>query len=424
MKPQENLFTVLCIVAISFIAGLLAGQDVRSAPHHSFTNNESTISDADLAPVWTAWTLLDEKFVQASGTARISKEERVWGIIKGLANSYNDPYTIFMPPAESESFEQDIRGEFGGVGIEIGIRNGVITVISPLKNTPAYEVGLLPGDLIVEVDGNTTHQLSIDEVVSSIRGEVGTEVILTIAREGEDAFLTIPVVRAMIEVPTLEKEFREDGVYVISLYNFGGTAMKEFRVALRELVQTETNKVLIDLRGNPGGYLDVAVEMSSWFLPIGKTVVIEDYGTAREPVIHRSKGYDITKDDWRIAILVNEGSASASEILAGALQDHGVAVLVGEKTFGKGSVQELVNVTDNTSLKITIARWLTPNGVSLSNSGIYPDLEVIMTREDFESERDPQFEAAITYLTTGVLSQNDKGTEDLFKGVEDTSEIE
>jgi len=196
------------------------------------------------------------------------------------------------------------------------------------------------------------------------------------------------------------------------------------RKALRDFIASDSSKLVLDLRGNPGGFLEAAVEVSSWFLPLGKSIVTEDYGDTSESYTHRSKGYDVVQDDVQIAVLIDGGSASASEIVAGALHEHNRAVLIGENTFGKGSVQELVDVTEDTRLKITVARWLTPNGTSISQVGLAPDFEVEITREDIENDIDPQLEAAISYLTTGTISSSRTETEEVPEQAEETGLIE
>jgi carboxyl-terminal processing protease len=422
-KIQKNIIIALVLLG-TFTFGYLAGNMGKRTDSFSFSNT-SIPNDVDLNPVWEAWRILEDKFVPATTSNRTAKQDHVWGIIEGLAGSYNDPYTVFFSPELSKQFEEEISGSFGGLGIELGIRNNFLTVIAPLKGTPAERAGLQKGDIIIEIDGKTTQKMDIDEAIHLLRGEAGTSVTLTIAREGEQEFLTVPVVRDIIEVPTLDQELREDGIFVLSLYNFGGTAIQEFRTALRDFIDSDSTKLLIDLRGNPGGYLQAAVEIASWFLPLGKIVVTEDYGDPENTIIHRSKGYDVTESDWRIAVLIDGGSASASEILAGALSEHGKAILIGENTFGKGSVQELVPVTEETSLKVTVARWLTPNGKSISDIGLAPDVEVHLTNEDIEAEKDPQFEGAIEYLNTGTLPKPTNKEGISFEGkVDDLEEIE
>ena len=402
MKIIEKGFYIAAIIAFSFTVGFIIGEHATN----SVTIAQPNDFNADLTPVWKAWQLLEEKFVAASTTKQYTVQDHVWGLVEGLAASYNDPYTNFFPPEEAKQFEEEIEGSFGGIGIEMGMRNSLLTVIAPLKGTPADEAGLLSGDYIIEVDGTSTQNMSTDEAVTLIRGEVGTPVTLTIAREGENEFLEIEIVRGNIEIPTIEAELRSDDVYTIALYNFGATATKEMRAALRSFIESDSDKLILDLRGNPGGFLSAAVEVSSWFLPVGKTVVVEDYGKTREKVVHRSKGYDVIHEDVNIVVLIDGGSASASEIVAGALSEHERAVLIGENTFGKGSVQELVDVTEDTRLKITVARWLTPNSNSISHVGLAPDYEVELTIEDIQNEVDPQLEAAVTYLTTGTLELN------------------
>jgi len=220
--------------------------------------------------------------------------------------------------------------------------------------------------------------------------------VLTILRDKEQKPLEIKIIRDNIKVPVLDTESKDNGIFVIRIYNFSATSATEFRGALRQFIGSGDNKLILDLRNNPGGYLDASIDMASWFLPTGKIIVKEKFADGSEDV-YRSKGYDIF-NKLPMVILVNEGSASASEILAGALQEHGIAKLVGTKTFGKGSVQEMVPVTENTSLKITIAKWLTPNGRSISDLGLEPDIKVEVTEKDVEGGKDTQMVKAIEML--------------------------
>jgi carboxyl-terminal processing protease len=403
-KIFTGLFVLIFLVGGSFFVGLQIGykSDNGSSTASLFANGGSGPPvGIDFAPLWKAWHTLDEKFVPATTTNEILDEDKVWGIIQGLASSFDDPYTVFLPPIDNEIFEEDISGSFGGVGMEIGIQNDTLTVIAPLKGTPADNAGIQAGDKVYFVDDESTDGLSIEEAVQKIRGEIGTKVKLTIAREGVGEFLDIDVVRDVIKIPTINTELTDKGVFVIELYNFSAVAANEFRLALREFVSSGTNKLLLDLRGNPGGFLEASVDISSWFLPSGKVVVQEHFGEGGETEYYRSRGYNIFNENLEMAILINRGSASASEILAGALREHNIATLIGDRTFGKGSVQELVEITSDTSLKVTIARWLTPNGTSISDGGLSPDIEIKMTPEDIEEGRDPQKERAIEFLLTG-----------------------
>ena len=240
--------------------------------------------------------------------------------------------------------------------------------------------------------------MAVDAAVKLIRGEKGTSVKLLIVRNGDVKPIEISVVRDTINIPTIDTKLRSDGIFIISLYSFSENSPSLFTKALREFVISGSDKLILDLRGNPGGYLEASVDMASWFLPTGKVIVREDFGKKQKEEVYRSKGYDIFSDKLKMVILINRGSASASEILTGALSEHGKATVVGERSFGKGSVQELVNITNDTSLKITIARWLTPNGKSISEEGITPTYVATSSEKDLKDGRDVQLEKAVEIL--------------------------
>ena len=399
---RRNVFLAICaviLVIISFNVGKSVGGREAVVNTINLENRETDKPQSvDFSPFWKTWQIINEKYVPATTTGEISDEAKVWGAIQGLAASLKDPYTVFLPPVENEIFEADVRGNFEGVGIEIAQKDGILTVIAPLKGTPAFKAGIQSGDKIIKISGKDTYNLTIDEAITLIRGKRGTPVTFSIIRNGAKEPVEITVLRDTINIPTIDTERRTDGVFVISLYNFSASSPELFRGALRKFIDARTDKLIIDLRGNPGGYLEAAINMASWFLPPGKVVVREDFGDKKPEVTHRSLGYDIFTEKLKLVILVDYGSASASEILAGALQEHGRAKIMGDKTFGKGSVQELVSVTPSTSLKVTIARWLTPNGISISDGGITPDVLVKNTKEDIEKEIDAQKEKAVETL--------------------------
>jgi len=385
--------------SVGYSRGHTSGEIEGSTQH--ILNRDPEALSVDFAPFWKAWGILEEKYVSTSTTTtEVTDQQKIWGSIAGLASSLGDPYTVFFPPQEAKTFAEDISGNFQGVGMEMTVRDGVLTVIAPLKGMPADRAGIMAGDKVIGIDGESTGNMTIDEAVSKIRGEGGTSVSFTIVREGEDAPLEIRVTRASIDIPTIDTKIvgPNNDVFVIELYNFSAVSANLFRSALREFLISGRDNLVIDLRGNPGGYLEAAVDIASWFLPQGTTIVVEDAGGKGENKTYRSRGYNIFGDQYDIAILIDGGSASASEILAGALRDHDRAVLVGSQTFGKGSVQELVPVTVDTSLKVTVARWFTPGGVSISLDGLMPDYPVEMTQEDFEAGRDLQLDKAIEVL--------------------------
>lgn len=312
--------------------------------------------------------------------------------------SYDDPYSIFLPPEDAEQFGDDIAGNFSGVGMEVGMRDGTVTIIAPLPNTPAEKAGVLTGDVIVSIDGESTENMSIDQAVRRIRGEKGSEVLLELFREGETALLEVPIIRDTIEIPTIDTSTDGD-VFVIKLYSFNAVSEMRMQEALREYVESGKDELLLDLRGNPGGFLQSAVAIASFFLPAGEVIVRESFSADKPEQVFRS--YGRTLKDYapkKMAILINGGSASASEIVAGALSEHGYATLIGSQTFGKGSVQELIDLPSGASLKVTVAKWLTPDGVSISENGVTPDIVVERTREDMLEERDPQYDRAIEWF--------------------------
>lgn len=390
---------VVVAAALGFGGGILVGGKTYA---NTPLLGTSAPEGVDFSPVWKAWKIMDEKFVPASvSTSSLAKasttdptDRRVWGMIEGLAASLDDPYTYFLPPAEQKQFQDDMTGAFEGVGMEIAVRDEVLTVVSPLKGTPAERAGIRAGDKILMIDDQDTRGLDITSAVQRIRGPKGSTVKFSVLREGWLASKEISVIRDVINVPIVTTEIK-DGVFVVTLASFTANSPGLFRSALRKFVDSGLTRLVIDLRGNPGGYLDAAVDMASWFLPAGKVVVVEDYAGHQENVNHRSRGYDVFNDNLKMVILVDRGSASASEILALALKSHGKATLLGATTFGKGSVQELIEITPDTGLKLTVARWLGPNGEHIPNTGIVPDISIERSEDDITAGRDPQMEAAI-----------------------------
>ena len=401
LKKNAPIIALLIVVAGgSFLLGE-KHQRSKAVSINTLANTTSgEPASVDFSAFWKAWNVIQEKYVPASTTAKkITDQDKVYGAISGLASSLGDPYTVFFPPAENEVFTSEVRGNFEGVGMEVLAQNGAITVVSPIKGSPADLAGLKAQDKIIRINGQSTANMTTEDAVNLIRGPQGTTVNLTVVRPSLKTPLDLTVTRATINIPTLVTHELAGGIFKIDLYSFSENSPNLFRGALRQFVESGDTKLLLDLRGNPGGYLEAAIDMASWFLPSDKVVVREDYGASGEPqTVYRSRGYDIFNDKLKMAILVDGGSASASEILAGALHEQGIAKLVGSQTFGKGSVQELVDITPNTSLKVTVARWLTPNGVSISAKGITPDYVVLLTPDDQKAGKDPQLDKAIQIL--------------------------
>ncbi len=397
-QDKKLIYLLIGLPAIIFalFIGIYIGEQHAPISANSQATNTDIVSKEQFAPFWKAWTILDQKFVTASST---TAENKLYGAIQGLASSYGDPYTVFFPPAEAKMFYEDISGGFEGVGMEIGIKDKQLQVVSPIKGSPAELAGVKAGEYIISINGTSTADMSVDQAVKLIRGKKGSPVKIIFFTQGSSKPVERTLVRDVINIPTLDSSTRPGGISVIRLYSFTGQSADLFRNALREFVTSGNHKLILDLRGNPGGYLDAAWDMASWFLPAGKVVVTEDFGKNGAPNIYRSKGYNVFNGNLRMFILVDNGSASAAEILAGALQEQGIAKLVGIKTFGKGSVQELVPLTSDTYLKITIARWLTPNGHNLSHDGLEPDYKVQPTDKDIQAKKDVMMEKAVQLLT-------------------------
>lgn len=400
---------VVLLLGATFLSGVYAGITERAAWAQSNTStvnlrfiNQTQPSDVDMAQFWKAWHVLEENYIQSNASGTVpTTEERLWGAIEGLAASYGDPYTVFLPPEDAKIFNEDVSGSFGGVGMELGRNDkGQLIVVAPLKGSPAEAAGIKSRDIILAVGTTSTESMPVEQAVKIIRGPKGTTVKLTVLHPGSTDPTTISIVRDTIVVPVIDTKIEGD-VFVISLYSFSETSLNAFRGALRQYFESGKTKLVLDLRGNPGGYLEAAVQMASYFLPVGDVVVTEDYRGKRDNVPHRSVGYNVFQNKkLSMAVLVDQGSASASEILAGALQQHGVAKLVGTPTFGKGSVQQLIDIGDGGEIKVTVARWLTPNGSSISDGGLKPDIKAERTEADRGKGTDPQMSAALSWLAT------------------------
>ncbi len=399
LRTSLSVLISLIVIGGVFSVGVYVGVSRRPAIEKVTTvaHKEPQVeTKADFNTFWKVWNILNEKSLYSN---KVSDQDRVWGAASGLASSLGDPYTVFFPPSENKIFNDEIRGSFGGIGAEIGMKDKILTIVSPIRDTPAWKAGIKAGDKILKIDKTSTNDMTTDKAISLIRGPKGTTVTLVVLRPGERITREFKITRGEIEIPTIDTQLRPDGIFVIKFYSFSENSAQSFRNALADFADSGAHKMIIDLRGNPGGYLDSAVDIASWFIDQGKVIVTEDFGGNKKSIAYRSHGPRLFTDALQLIVLVDSGSASASEILAGALKEYGVAMLVGEKTFGKGSVQELVPVTDTTSLKVTVANWLTPKGVSITSSqGIEPDVKVVMTADNIEKEVDPQMDKAIELL--------------------------
>lgn len=392
---------VIALLAAFYIGTIVHEQSASAQTTYSISGQAP--KDIDMTQFWAAYQVLNQNFVVTHASSTFpTQQEQIYGAIAGLTASFGDPYTTFFPPSDAQVFQQDIAGSFGGIGLQIDNNDkGQLVAVSALKDTPAKKAGIQSGDIILAIGTTSAQMLASDQAVKIIRGPVGTPVTLTLQRKDVPKPIVVTLTRETINIPIIDTKKLDGGIFVISLYSFSENSTTLFRNALRQFMESGDTKLVLDLRGNPGGYLDAAVQMASYFLPVGDVIVTEDYKGKQANDSHRSLGYDVFRgnNNFKMAILIDQGSASASEILAGALQQHNVAKLVGTRSFGKGSVQELVDLGGGAELKVTIARWLTPNGNSISDGGLHPDINATTTQADVTAGSDPQMEAAVQYLS-------------------------
>lgn len=348
----------------------------------------------DFSLFWDAYSKLQQNFIDQS---KIDNQKILYGAIGGMANSLGDPYTDFFDPEQAKQFQEDLAGSFDGIGVEIGIKKDLLTVIAPLKGTPGERADLESGDIIVKIDGKDSAYMTTLEAVNLIRGQEGTVVTLTIMREGWNDTKDIKIIRDTIKVPDIDWSLKDGDIAYVQIYQFDETLSSSFRTAALQILQSPAKKIVLDLRDNPGGYLEAAQNIAGWFLQNGQVVAVEDFGSNKPQQTYEAEGNG-TLANYPIVVLINQGTASASEILAGALRDNRNIKLIGNKSFGKGSVQEVINLRGGSFLKVTVARWLTPKGVLISEVGLTPDIKVDITDDDIEQEKDPQLDKALEII--------------------------
>ncbi|MFA5946133.1 MAG: S41 family peptidase [Patescibacteria group bacterium] len=374
----HNAYGATPVASADLIAGLY-----RGAPF--------TTKDVNFDMFWDVWNLVKQEYVDQP----VSDKDLFYGALEGMLSGVKDPYSTFFNPVNAQDFNDELDGSFFGIGAQIGLdADGLITVIAPLPGTPADKAGLLAGDHILAIDGVDTQGMTVDEAVKRIRGAKGTPVKLMILSKGSKTPKPVDITRDEISVKSVTWKMRDDGIAVVSVTIFNEDTTKLFADAVKDIQSKKAKGLILDLRNNPGGLLDAATNLAGYWMN-GKTAVMEEVRGKRDELTASGNNELV---GLPTIVLVNGGSASASEILSGALQDYKMATLVGEKTFGKGSVQEYRDLPDGSAVKITVARWLTPLGRSINKLGIPPDVEVPLTVDDFHANRDPQLQKAVDLL--------------------------
>lgn len=405
-------FTITFVLVI-FCFGLFLGYKIKPDTNtggegkvlNTGSTSENISQDVDFNLFWQVWDTVKKKYVNQP----VSDKKLFYGAMAGLLSGLDDPYSVFFEPETSKKFTQEISGVFEGIGAEIAIKNNTLTIVAPLPSTPAEKAGLKSGDKIVAINDIDTTGIALDQAVNLIKGKKGTAANLTIMRSGWDKPQKFSVTRDVISIPSVRwnESEKNKGIFVINVSYLNEDTDTVFQKAVTDILEKKPKAIILDLRNDPGGLLDVAIKIASYWVDKG-VVVSEQFGSGYTDILnldrkveYESKGYAKLKDIPTV-VLVNQGSASGSEIIAGALQDYGIAPLVGEKTFGKGSVQELENLPDGSSVKLTIAEWFTPKGKNINKEGIKPDFEVKLTDEDYNKDKDPQMDKAIEILNSKI----------------------
>ncbi len=393
------LILVICVASLSFAGGRLFEQRTS----YSYLGNWEDFSkeEFDSSLFWDVWNILEAEYVDEEA---VDQEEMFYGAIRGMVSSLDDPATVFLNSQESENFRKQTQGKhFEGIGAELGYRDGVVVIISPLEGSPAKEAGVLPGAVILKIDGEDVKRSeTVFDVVKKIRGEKGTEVVLELMQGGNMEIEEVTIIREEITIPSMSfEETDEEGIYKIKVGRFTEASLSVWTntwdSAVNEFLKTGSDKLIVDLRGNPGGFFDAGIYAAEEFLP-RNTVVAK-----QEDRLGKVQEYRVSRDgkllDVDVVVLVNEGSASASEIFSGSLQKNGKGQVIGTETYGKGTAQRLIDLYDGSSLHLTVVKWLLPDGTWINPENvIIPDIEVELTQDHFEEGEDPQLERALEVL--------------------------
>jgi carboxyl-terminal processing protease len=394
-KQKNTKILIGAFIFISFIFGWAFGHmdfQTQGVSSTNITGKASVTNNVDFSLFWQVWDRLAKNF-----DGKIDTQKMVYGAIDGLVKSLGDPYTVFMNPEDAKSFSQELEGSINGIGAEVGIKDNRVIIIAPLDSSPAAKAGIMANDVIMTIDGVDTTGMDLNTAVSKIRGNVGTKVKLEIQR-GETK-QTYEITRAKVDTKSVRWEIKDNNIGYIQITRFDSNTSTQIKSATTELSGKGVKAIVLDLRNNPGGYLDSAVVVASEFVKSG--IVVSEKTTEKtstEQKYFASGKGTLTDTAIPMVVLTNGGSASASEIVAGAIKDNGRGILLGEKTFGKGSVQTVDTLSGGASIRITIAHWFTPNGKNISKEGISPDIEVKLTEEEAKADRDPQLDKAISHL--------------------------
>jgi carboxyl-terminal processing protease len=388
-KKYAGVYLSIILFIISFGSGVIVGKVWYVQKQITNDNGNVQIgkvlnlnratnrSSLDFGQFWDVWDTIKSKYVKQP----VKDADMFYGAIQGLVMSLEDPYSLYFPPKAAEEFTKDLSGELEGIGAEIGVKNNQLMVVAPLPDSPAEKSGLRPGDKILYIDKESTFGMDVSTAVSKIRGNAGTQVTLTITRDGLSESAEVIITRLKINIPSVLFSIKPNNIAYLRVMQFNDKTTGEFDKAIKQIQARRVKGIILDLRNNPGGYLDAAIDMASEWIADG--VVVSEKGMDGLSKEHYTEGRH-SLVGIKTIVLINKGSASASEIVAGALQDSKQAILIGEQTFGKGSVQDFETFPDGSALKLTVAEWFTPNGRNINKEGIKPDME---EKEDWANEK-------------------------------------
>lgn len=398
-KKQSDIYGFALLLVAVLVLGIFIGRNVSEKDASSVLNRIGTSRNADMDIFWQVWNLTKKQYVDAD---QLNEKDMVYGATKGLVESLDDVGTAFLNPEETKEFNDASQGKsFEGIGAELGYRDKQIIIVTPIEGSPAKSVGIRPGDIILKIDEYSVSSTdSVYDIVAKIRGEAGTEVKLTVLHKGDREPVEIKIKRSQITVPSMNVEFIGDkgdiAHFKVSRFTEETltTWKKEWDMNVAKISRKNINKVILDLRGNPGGFFDAAIYAGDDLLDEGFVISQQVNASGDIEKFESTKGGNLL--DKKIVVLVDTGSASASEILAGALQQSKRAVVIGTKTFGKGTAQRIFDLTDGSSLHLTTLKWLLPDGKNINkDNSVLPDIEVKLTNEDFQKGIDPQLTRAI-----------------------------
>lgn len=401
-KQYNKVYIWVLVVVVVFVVGFALGQlnVQKSNTNQIITKTSGTLasifgnnSNIDTKLFQEVWDEIHSQYIYKN---KIDDAQLFYGSIYGMVASLDDPHSTFMDPQIAQEYQSGLKGEFSGIGAEIGRKNNFIVVIASLPGAPAEKAGLKSGDRILAIDGQDTTGFSADKAVSLIRGEKGTKVVLSILSKGENQTKDVTIIREKITAPSVIYK-NENNIAIVRITGFNDDTSSAFASVAQKILNQNPKGIIIDLRSNPGGYLETAVDLAGYWLEPGQVVVREEFADKSQNIEHKADTKTSLRK-FKTVVLVNEGSASASEILAGALKDYNISQLVGMKTYGKGSVQSLISLRSNSALKITVAKWLTPLGKSIEPDGITPDVVVDLTEEEYNNDQDPQLDKAIELI--------------------------